>query len=409
VFAPAFRAGAGGLTAYTVSLDGSMMAWDVTGHRRLGQPFQTGAGLGTVTSGLDAQPHIAINPDGRLVAANQFGGVVIIDATSHEVIRQIATARPGGASAVAWSPDGSRLAVTGIDTGIVELFDTSTWQSIRGPLPGPSQDRPARPGELNPNDPAETGRRVNLARSVAFSPDSLTVAAGTEDGSVWTWDARTGAPSRAPLRLAGPVFDVAFDPATMWLAIAYNVYPPNPGNSGQNAGRAAVYVPGEASPRYTVNVDDNFGRAGVVAFSADGGLLATGGGTGDVRFWDATSGVEVGRRIVASAGFVLDLSWAPSGDTLVSAGSDGTVRIIDVKSRTVAGVLPGPDNTWVAAVVGSGGERVITEYATGQAFDWTINPLDWASQACAVAGRTLSQAEWDQYLPSAPYAPACTP
>ncbi len=39
-------------------------------------------------------------------------------------------------------------------------------------------------------------------------------------------------------------------------------------------------------------------------------------------------------------------------------------------------------------------------YATGQGFDWSINSVDWSSQACAIAGRSLTQAEWDQYLPN---------
>jgi hypothetical protein len=72
-------------------------------------------------------------------------------------------------------------------------------------------------------------------------------------------------------------------------------------------------------------------------------------------------------------------------------------------------VLPGADNTWVAAAMDRTGERVIAAYATGQAADWTINPDDWARQACTIAGRSLTQAECDQYLPGTPYEPACRP
>jgi WD40 repeat protein len=144
-----------------------------------------------------------------------------------------------------------------------------------------------------------------------------------------------------------------------------------------------------------------------VAFSPDGKILATGGGKGDVRFWEATTGTELGRRVNAWAGFVLDLSWSPSGETLVSTGTDGTVRLIDVNARAIAGTLPGLDNTWVAATRAPGGQRVFAVYATGQGSDWSINPDDWASQACTVAGRTLTQSEWDQYLPNRPYSPAC--
>jgi hypothetical protein len=36
-----------------------------------------------------------------------------------------------------------------------------------------------------------------------------------------------------------------------------------------------------------------------------------------------------------------------------------------------------------------------------------MDPSSWESQACAMAGRTLTQAEWSQFLPGRAYAPAC--
>ena len=44
----------------------------------------------------------------------------------------------------------------------------------------------------------------------------------------------------------------------------------------------------------------------------------------------------------------------------------------------------------------------------GRAFRWDVRPSRWAQYACAVAGRPLSRAEWQEALPGYDYAPACT-
>ena len=194
--------------------------------------------------------------------------------------------------------------------------------------------------------------------------------------------------------------DVAFDPISSALAAAY---------ADASGGHAAAFAPGATAPSYAVDVDDGYGQPDAVAFSPDGKTLATGGGIGDVRFWDATTGVEIGPRVAAAAGWVLHLAWMPSGDTLVSSGTDGTVRLIDVATKTVADELPGFLNQWVGATPSPDGSRLYVTYEHGQAFDWATDPAILAADACAIAGRTLTKAEWAQYLPNRPYAPACAP
>jgi hypothetical protein len=75
----------------------------------------------------------------------------------------------------------------------------------------------------------------------------------------------------------------------------------------------------------------------------------------------------------------------------------------------VANILPGVDNSWADAALAPDGKRLYATFANGEGFDWALDPAVWAQRACAEAGRTLTQAEWDQYLPGRPYAPACTP
>jgi len=53
------------------------------------------------------------------------------------------------------------------------------------------------------------------------------------------------------------------------------------------------------------------------------------------------------------------------------------------------------------------GPRLLAVTDTGQGFAWDVRPEAWKRQACAIAGRTLTRAEWADALPERPYAPAC--
>jgi WD40 repeat protein len=61
-------------TAYSVSLDGTVIAWDLAGDRRLGRPFRAG-------SGNQDEAHFAVTPDGGTLAVPQQDGYVnVVDA-----------------------------------------------------------------------------------------------------------------------------------------------------------------------------------------------------------------------------------------------------------------------------------------------------------------------------------------
>jgi WD40 repeat protein/class 3 adenylate cyclase len=384
---PAF--GPDGKTLYTVSLDGSVIVWDLSGERRLGRPFTAGAGIAQPG---DVGSSFALSPDGHLLAANQAdGSVVIHDGKSLDVVKTIVAVSSGSANDVAFSPDGRTLAVAG-DGGEVSLWDAETWTRHGTPLAG---------------IPAASGGGPNRALSVAFSPNGRTVVAGALDGKVYLWDAQTGGPLAAPIQTGGEsVLDVAFSPDGSKLAAAFQVFDKeSPIGVG---GWATVWNAGDRSKLFTVNVDNDYGHADAVTFSRDGRLFVTGGGTGDVRFFDARTGKRQGRTVFASAGWVLSMGFDAGGKRLVTGGSDGSVRLINVGSRQQVGsALPGLANTAVWATYTLNGLSVIAVFDAGRGYIWDVVPKDWQEHACTVAGRNLTRSEWQRFLPDRPYRRVC--
>ena len=221
-FTPAFSSAGGHLTVHTVGLDGTMIAWDVSGSRRLGEPFHAGAGFDGVSEDVDPGPKVSVSPDGRLLATNDRDGMMILDAATHAIVHTLSATQPDGSFNATWSPDGTRLAVAGTGTEMVNLYDTATWRLISpdgGALPGPSADRAATSAEIT-RDPL-VPQKLNIARAVAFSPDSKELVAGGDDGTLWRWEAGSGAPAGERLQLGGPILDVAFNPVSSTLAVAY--------------------------------------------------------------------------------------------------------------------------------------------------------------------------------------------
>ena len=169
-----------------------------------------------------------------------------------------------------------------------------------------------------------------LVEAVAISPDSRTLAGATDAGTVWLWDVATRRRLGRPLPgHTGTVFDVAFSPDGTLLASAgedgrvrlWNVRARRP------SGRPLA-VPTELVLK--------------VEFSPDGTMLAAAGSPGrfgtnssfrglsTVRLWDVVTRRELRSPFTSRALAVYDIDFHPDGTVLAIAGTDTTVRLLDV-------------------------------------------------------------------------------
>ena len=99
---------------------------------------------------------------------------------------------------------------------------------------------------------------------------------------------------------------------------------------------------------------------------------------------------------------------SPDGRTLVTGNEAGAVRLWDIETQQSLGApLPGISGQPVVAQFTLDGSGLIAGYASGEAYRWDIRPESLVRHACAVAGRRLTRAEWEEFLPGRAYAPAC--
>ena len=134
------------------------------------------------------------------------------------------------------------------------------------------------------------------------------------------------------------------------------------------------------------------------------------GGSSDgwARLWSATTGRPVTRAFRGHTGAVLWESISPDGRTLATGSVDGTIQLFDLQSQRALGApLTAIPNRTVAPLFTPDGAALFAVTNTGRGYRWDIRPSSWERHACAVAGRTLTRAEWDDALPGRPYAPAC--
>ena len=151
------------------------------------------------------------------------------------------------------------------------------------------------------------------------------------------------------------------------------------------------------------------GQPGVVldlAFGPDGRTLAGGDWLGNVVLWDVTRRRRLGEPLTGFPRMVNAVRFSPDGRTI--AGEGGVTRMWQLPSRQPLGPsVPGlrldtaafsPDGRQLAAVAPGGASVTI----------WDLDPAVWSRHACAVAGRNLGRAEWEQFLANVrSYEPTC--
>jgi hypothetical protein len=91
---------------------------------------------------------------------------------------------------------------------------------------------------------------------------------------------------------------------------------------------------------------------------------------------------------------------------LATTGDDRTVRLYDVATRQQIGVPFPKGSAYGQAALRADG-RVLVAGGTGGLVLWDTDARSWGRRACAAAGRNLTRAEWERFLPDAGYRRTC--
>ena len=107
-----------------------------------------------------------------------------------------------------------------------------------------------------------------------------------------------------------------------------------------------------------------------VAFSPNGGLLASAKSDGSIELWDFGAG-KIVDRLVGHVGIVNTVAFSPDGSRLISGGDDATAIVWDMGTRKRTATLSG-HRRWVDSAKLSGGELAATAGGDGTARVWNL-------------------------------------
>jgi WD40 repeat protein/tRNA A-37 threonylcarbamoyl transferase component Bud32 len=239
---------------------------------------------------------IAFSPDGRQLASVSGdcdpgtrparGELKLWDVASGKELPSLGD-RAGLATAVAFSPDGRRLATAGLKD-VARVWDLATGEealTLRGPK----------------------GRILDIA----FSPDGRLLAGAGEDGTVRAWDAANGQEAPAPAGHSKRAWRLAFSSDSRLLATV----------SADTTARVWSVATGELLFTLRGHRDEVHG----VAFSSDGRRLATATLRGEVKVWDLLTGQEV-LSLGHAGDFYYDAAISPDGNRLAVAATRGLTQ-----------------------------------------------------------------------------------
>jgi WD40 repeat protein len=301
----------------------------------------------------DGPTSMSLSADGRLLAASTSNALTVVDLQRHTSH----TLRTEGPACTSVAPAISdRLVVLGCS----------------GPASAPSTAGVIRPIDIS-SWPWRTGNPVSVATTVPigsytaleFSPDGTVLAVFGGDTLQFVDVDRTGLHPRPPTHQSVAVS--VFTPDSRTLVV------------DQGTGNGLVEL---------VPVRPGDGQSTVLSLTAQTAVC--------------TGGSDCAHPTI--------LGVSPDGRLLATA-APGSVHVWDLSARQLIGVIPVD-----VALLGVGlntSQLTITDtsltidegYGSGLMVD--LDPASWARQACTIADRNLTRAEWTEFVGSSPYRKQC--
>ncbi|TQN41474.1 DNA-binding SARP family transcriptional activator [Blastococcus colisei] len=390
----------------TVSLDDTVIAWDMTADAGFGESHPgvpdrwisnrpqhvepTGMVVAPTRSGSSLPAPIDRGPDSLGVAAT------FLDPGTGSVVEQVEVgdtlvgARFG--SSVSVSPDGALVAVTsGFATTVL---DTGTAEVVERIVLPPT-------GEVFEGEPLPaqvvwcTGWTPDGSRLLLCAEGEL--ASGTGGQLVVVDTATWEVTGQVDIGGAAQVIETSPDDRHMAVAMS-------------NSSALRVLDADTLETQETIEIE-NEDLQFDLSFSPDGRYLATGGDNGLLHLYDTRTWQRVWSPIPTNHGMVVQVEWRPDSRTVVTSGEEGTVTLVDVERGLARSVpLPGSDEPGQgrAYLAMTRDDEIVVLASQHAGRRYPMEPSVWLADACAVVGRDLTSEEWSRYLPGRERAPTCT-
>ncbi len=334
--------------------DGTVRLWDST----------TGTELTSLVGHTRGVGSVAFSPDGRRIASTGLppdaDGIKVWDVSTDKE-RRIFRGHERSTCAVLFTPD-SRQLISGSMDGTIKIWDVSTGRETKtltaheGPIFCAAISTDGRYIVSGGEDTTlriwdfPAGREVGklsghrkAIHSVAFSPDGTRIVSGSTDGTAKVWDRAT---EKELLSLAGPsdgVLCVALSPDGTRVAAG-----------GVEVG-AEIRLWDASTGKNLRTLSGHTAAVRAILFTPDGKRLVSGAGDATIRIWDAASGEEV-MTLFGHKDYVEPLAISPDGTRIVSSGRDGTTKVWDTATGAEVMTLTqqssciafSPDGTMIA-------------------------------------------------------------
>lgn len=282
---------------------------------------------------------VAWSPDGSKIAIGKSSSIEIVDSTTLNLIKTLSGAT-NTINSIDWSPDSTKIAGASIDGIGGRVWDVASGQLIAIKQPGsdlvsikwnPDGIRLASAAVSNGISiwDALSGQRLGLApiggALIDWSPDGIKLvsASGYED-QIFIADISTGQQLITLSGHAGGVDALDWSPDGTKIA------------SGGNDNTVRVWNAATGTPLLALTGHN--GLVISVAWNPDNMSLASSSVDGNIHFWDGQTGQSLG--VIQSGGQVRSISWSPDGNQLAYGGDDGSLHIVAVSDLPLLETSP---------------------------------------------------------------------
>ncbi|QRV92662.1 WD repeat-containing protein [Ceratobasidium sp. AG-Ba] len=173
--------------------------------------------------------------------------------------------------------------------------------------------------------PIHVVKNNDVVRCVAYSPDGKHIAAATDEGTVYLWDAHTGQKVGQPLEgHTSSVYSVAYSHDNAYIV------------SGSYDKTVRIWD-ARTGQQVGQPLQGHTSWVNSVAYSHDSAYIVSGSVDNTVRIWDARTGQQVGQPLEGHTSLVNSVAYSHDSAYIVSGSGDSTVRIWDARTGQQVG------------------------------------------------------------------------